>query len=271
MDSHLSVIARTRLEKAAHDNGFDRPLGLDGPWLVYDSSHARGRLWLTEWAGFSPIAAFSHPGVVGALTDHGVAVSHPAPPDAVGARSVSDYDQLHALLRRAMLLARTLPDALWETFAAKTAHLPQTTEAERLVVQRVGQDLFRGGLLDLWGGRCAISGLAVPALLRASHAKAWKDCATDRERLDAHNGLLLAAHLDAAYDVGLITVEDDGTVVVSDALDADARAILGLDPPRRVRGLVVGHRPYLAWHRERVFEQPSRRAEPRSGGDPEAL
>lgn len=255
MSLALSAIARTRLDKAAHDNGFDRPGGADGAWLVYDSSHAPGRLWLTEWAGSRPIAAFSHPGVVGALTDLGVAVSHPVPPDAVGARSVPDYAQLHALLGRAMRLARSLPDALWATYAAKTAHLPQTTEAERLVVQRVGQDLFRGGLLDLWGGRCAISGLAVPALLRASHAKPWKDCATDQERLDAHNGLLLAAHLDAAFDAGLITVADDGAVRVSGALDDTARTVLGLDQPRRVRGLVAGHRPYLAWHRERVFER----------------
>ncbi|MBL8617081.1 MAG: HNH endonuclease [Deltaproteobacteria bacterium] len=254
MSAPLPLIARTRLEKAAHDNGFDRPAGEDGAWLIFDSSHAPGRLWLTVWAGAHPVAAFSHPGVARALTDHGVAVTHPVPAEAVGARSVTGYDQLHALLRRAALLARTLPDALWERYEAQTAALPKTTEAERLVVQRVGQDVFRQGLLDLWGGRCALSGLAVPALLRASHAKPWKDCANDQERLDAHNGLLLAAHLDAAFDAGLITVEDDGRVVVSAKLDGEARGILGLAGPARVRGLAAGHRVYLAWHRERVFE-----------------
>jgi putative restriction endonuclease len=253
MSAPLPLIARTRLEKAAHDNGFDRALGAEGQWLVFESSHARGRLWMTEWAGSHPIAAFSHPGVVHALADHGVAASHPMPAEAAGARSVNGYDQLHALLRRAMSLSRTLPDALWERFGEQIATMPQTTEAERLAVQRVGQNVFRQGLLDLWGNRCAISGLAVPALLRASHAKPWKDCATDRERLDAHNGLLLAAHLDAAFDSGLITLEDDGRVIVSAKLDEAARGILGLGGPARVRGLAVGHRVYLAWHRERVF------------------
>ena len=249
----LTPIARARLEKAAHDNGFDLPLDVEGVWLRFDSSHARCRLWLTVWADARPIAAFSHTGVMSALHDHGVAVTSPAPPEAVGARSVETFDALHALLRRAMLLARTLPDALWETFARTTAGMPRTTEAERLVVQRVGQDVFRGGLLDLWGGRCAICGLAVPALLRASHAKPWKDCGSDQERLDVHNGLLLAAHLDAAFDAGLIAVREDGAVVVAAALDMETREVLGLDRPRRVRGLVASHRPYLTWHRERVF------------------
>jgi len=49
--------------------------------------------------------------------------------------------------------------------------LPKITKAESHGVQRVGQDPFRQGLLDFWEGRCAITGLAVPELLRASHIK----------------------------------------------------------------------------------------------------
>jgi hypothetical protein len=45
---------------------------------------------------------------------------------------------------------------------------------------------------------------------------------------------------------------------VSDALDADALAILGLDQPLSVRGLADGHRGYLPWHRERLFQAHSR-------------
>jgi putative restriction endonuclease len=253
----LPSSARTRLEKAATDNGFDLDHGLVGPWLHFESSHAPCTLWLTVWGGTTLLAALSHPGVLRSLSSVGVAITHPLPPGAVGGRSVADFAELHSLLRRALLLAQTLPDALYDAFATSTANLPHSTEAERLVVERVGQDLYRGGLLDLWEGRCAISGLAVPRLLRASHARPWKDCETDRERLDVYNGLLLAAHLDAAFDVGLITVEDDGRVVVSAALDDHALGVLGLDRPRRVRGLTEGHRPYLAWHRERVFESTS--------------
>ncbi len=255
MTDSFPIITRTRLEKAAADNGFDIEQGMAGIWLCFASSHARSTLWLTAGSGAAIVVAFSHPGVVAALDDYGSTVTTPLPERACGARGVEDFNQLHALLRRAMLLARTLPNALWETFSTNTAHLPRTTEAERLVVQRVGQSLFRDGLLELWSHQCVISGLAVPVLLRASHAKPWKDCATDQERLDAHNGLLLAAHLDAAFDAGLFTVEDGGRVVVSEALDAHTRAVLGLERPQVVNGLVEGHRPYLAWHRERVFER----------------
>jgi hypothetical protein len=38
-------------------------------------------------------------------------------------------------------------------FRAKTAGLPRTTEAECLVIQRIGQDVFRDTLMDYWAGR----------------------------------------------------------------------------------------------------------------------
>jgi putative restriction endonuclease len=249
----LSGITRTRLEKAANDNGFDVEHGPVGEWLCFGSSHASITVWLTSWSDAMLIAAVSHPGVAAAWVG-GVPIAGPLPLGAVAGRTVDDFAKLHPLLRRAWSLARSLPNALWQTWVAETADLPRTTEAERLVVQRVGQALYRQGLMELWDGRCAVTGLAVPALLRASHAKPWKDCERDEERLDVYNGLLLAAHLDAAFDVGLITVAVDGEVLVSGELDTVARGVLGLDAPRRVKRLGVGNQPYLGWHRERVFK-----------------
>ncbi|SRR5258708_25193492 len=60
--------------------------------------------------------------------------------------------QLHAALDRAYKLAVSLPDVPLARFHAKTAGLPRTTEAERLVIQRIGQDVFRDTLMDYWGG-----------------------------------------------------------------------------------------------------------------------
>nr|MBP6834701.1 HNH endonuclease [Deltaproteobacteria bacterium] len=129
----------------------------------------------------------------------------------------------------------------------------RSTEAERLVVQRVGQDLFRAGLLDYWEGRCAVTGLGVRELLRASHIKPWAECETDAERLDVFNGFLLEARIDAVFDQGFVTVADDGRVVVAAELGTDARELLGLNDGRRVAWLDEQHRTYLAWHRARVF------------------
>jgi predicted restriction endonuclease len=90
-------------------------------------------------------------------------------------------------------------------------------------------------------------------LLRASHIKPWADCDTNAERLDVYNGILLAPHLDAAFDNGLVTFDDNGVLVVSDVLDSEARTALGLDTPLRMKQIAKGHRLYLHWHRERVF------------------
>ena len=173
----------------------------------------------------------------------------------MAALTVADMPGYTGLLRRAFQLSRTLPDELLHAFEKKVATLPKTTEAERLVVQRVGQDIFRAGLIDYWEGRCAITGLAIPELLRASHIKPWADCAADAERLDVFNGLLLAPHLDAAFDKGFITVADDGAVILSPALSDEALAILGLNQPLRLSALADGHRTYLPWHRQYVFRR----------------
>ena len=44
--------------------------------------------------------------------------------------------------------------------------------------------------------------------------KPWAICETDADRLDVHNGLLLAAHLDAAFDGGLISFTDEGAILL---------------------------------------------------------
>src|SRR3546814_13485331 len=131
--------------------------------------------------------------------------------------------------------------------------MPRTTEGERLVVQGVGQDVFRDALMDYWGGRCAVTGLAIPELLRASHIKPWADCATDAERLDVFNGLLLAPNLDAAFDRGFVTVADDCAVLASTALYAQSGALLGIAPAMPGARLSPRSRHYLGWHRRPLF------------------
>jgi len=254
----LSPILVSRLEKAATDNGFDQMLEPEGTWLVFASTQCPLRVWLGVFGDAAPdsvmlLAAFSQQNVVRALGEYDTSLATPMPKGAFGGCAVSDVPALHRLLRRAFQLSKALPNELLCTFQKQVAALPKATEAERLVVQRVGQSLFRDGLLDFWEGHCAVTGLAVPALLRASHIKPWADCETDAERLDVYNGILLAPHLDAVFDRGFITVADDAAIVVSDALDAESRAILRIDQPLRVRGLSDGHRAYLPWHRSRVF------------------
>jgi len=255
----LNPVNTTRLEKAATDNGFDLERGRDGDWLIFGSSHASLQIWLTAPGESLFLVALSRPDVFDALVNMGVPFTNPIPMGAAAALSASDLPSLHRLVRRAFQLARALPDEPLKVFLDRTASLPRTTEAERLVVQRVGQEVFRDRLLDYWEGRCAVTGLAVPELLRASHIKPWADCESDAERLDVFNGLLLAPHLDAAFDKGLLTVADDGTILLSCSFDNEARSLLGIHETMRVISLTEGHRRYLWWHRERVFRKDAQR------------
>jgi len=169
-----------------------------------------------------------------------------------GGFETAGVDGLEALLYRAWLLSRTLPNALVNRFDQALIAI-SATEREATVKQRVGQRLFREGLLALWDSRCAITGLDAPELLRASHAKPWAD-SSDTERLDVFNGLLLAAHWDAAFDSGLITVSASGKIVSSVTLTSATQEVLGFSDSLQIR-LQPQHESYLAWHRERVFRK----------------
>ena len=195
--------------------------------------------------------------VVHTLTSDGEKVIEPSELPAgglliTGAFKVLETTKLEAFLKRSWLLSRSLPNALIGRFEKALSEV-SATEREATVRQRVGQNLFREGLLALWGGRCAITGLDAPELLRASHAKPWAD-SSDIERLDVFNGLLLAAHWDAAFDSGLITISTSGHVVPSAALSDSTIEVLRLTEDFCIR-LQPQHEPYLSWHRERVFKQ----------------
>jgi len=146
--------------------------------------------------------------------------------------------------------AMSHPDAPLTRFRAETARLPQNTEAERLVVKRIGQDIFRDAQMDYWGGRCPLTGIAEPELLRASHIVPWAEC-RDEQRLDVNNGLLLSALWDAAFDKGLVSFTDNGVPLLSPRLTQIARTTLGADGTPQITGLCPQHRANLALHRAR--------------------
>jgi hypothetical protein len=118
------------------------------------------------------------------------------------------------------------------------------------VIQRIGQGVFRAALMDYWDSRCPLTGITDPAPLRASHIIPWSDCG-DEQRLDVHNGLLLSALWDAAFDQGLVSFADDGTPLIGPRLSEAARKTLGVDAALPLRGLRASHRANLAVHRSR--------------------
>jgi hypothetical protein len=246
LESPQSFVVREECQKAASQNGFRRLLGEEAGWAAFGSTTAKGAIYLAAEGPSGPwCLALDHLGVIKEL-------SLPAADIAGPGRARFAFDTLGALynvLRRVYELGVSLPDAPLKEFEAKVANLPRTTEAERLVVQRIGQDIFRDRLMDYWQGRCPLTGISDPALLRASHIIPWADCESDAERLDVHNGLLLSALWDAAFDRALVTFDDQGRPEFSRLLSEQARGELRWYAPIT---LTDEHRRRLARHSERV-------------------
>ena len=245
-------VVRQEAKKAAWDNGYRLPKeAAAGGWLRFGSTTARGDIWIAgDTAAHAWLLSLDHTGVAAELAALPPA---PIPGPGIATYNLDGLTALHATLDRVYRLAVSLPDVPLDRFRSRIANMPRTTEAEQLVVRRVGQDVFRDALLDYWDECCAATGLAVPELLRASHIKPWTDCETDGERLDVFNGFLFAPNFDAAFDRGFITVNDDGALRFSPRLTAEARNQLGFEGTMRVIRLTGQHRTYLAWHRKHVF------------------
>ncbi|MER2508273.1 MAG: HNH endonuclease signature motif containing protein [Amaricoccus sp.] len=246
LESPQSFVVHEECKKAASQNGFRRILGEEAGWAAFGSTTSHGTIHL---AASGPqgrwFLALDHPGVIQEQNLPEASVSGPGQArfafDTLGA--------LYAALHRVYELGVSLPDAPLLEFERRITGLPRTTEAERLVVQRIGQDIFRDRLMDYWQGRCPLTGISDPALLRASHIIPWSECESDAERLDVHNGLLLSALWDAAFDCALVTLDDQGRPELSSGLSEQARAELRWRFPV---ALTDEHRRRLARHRERA-------------------
>ena len=124
---------------------------------------------------------------------------------------------------------------------------------------RVGQDFFRAAVLSAYSGQCCITGLSVPRLLVASHIIPWR--VGKRNRVNPRNGLLLSALHDKAFDIGLITIDDDMTVRVS-RKHAVRNDMFFSSSIEEYHGqpihLPTKFRPageFLSYHREHVFQE----------------
>jgi len=248
-------LEQTRVAKAAADAGFDLTPELQGRWTIFRSTA------FPAWAG----VAVREPGIYSlGLTDaavgqrlgdeSGFASTSELGPWAARFDGVEGYRRLHGVLLRVASISRVLHQQGLREFIANTQTPPNSTEAVREVIQRVGQDIFRRTLIEYWGGRCAVTGLDVVGLLRASHIKPWADCENDAERLDVFNGLLLAPHLDALFDKGWVTFSDEGQLLRSSQLSDRQWELLGIEGVElRACALADEHRAYLQWHRSKVF------------------
>lgn len=237
-------LIETEATRAAHRMGWRIPGVVQGAWLAFTSHTITGTLYLAS-------AHVDGPWIV-ALSD---ATQLPVPPSDIAGPGavrliVATLGQLHTTLDLIYHQALS-PPSLLQSFQTATATLPRETEAGRMRVERIGQDLFRARLLQVWNHTCPLTGITDAALLRASHIIPWAACDSDAERLNPDNGLLLSALWDAAFDRGLVTFTDEGAPLFHETLSSSARAQLVQIAPLT---LSAAQKTRMDFHRKNIFD-----------------
>jgi len=254
----MNPLQRALIEKAGHDNGFENVLPSGGLGVNLGSARHPAKVTVTA----------SEDGFWGSIQSGsatlGQELARTFPVSDVSAQGfvLATEAVLARWLRRAAALSQALPNQavvafeaqLQQELAAMPTEAARNTEVERMVRQRVGQQAYRQAMLDYWGGACAVTGLALPQALRASHAKPWAECASDTERLDVFNGFLLSANLDVLFDSFLLSFSEAGELLVSKTISPSDQHKLGLAAGMRLRWMSVQHGPYLGFHRQRFLQ-----------------
>jgi putative restriction endonuclease len=126
----------------------------------------------------------------------------------------------------------------------------------RLQPQRLGQQAFKGVVLDAYRHRCAITGAKIRPVLQAAHILPLPNGGV--HRLD--NGLLLRSDVHIMFDRGYLSVDPKHRLLVSPRLREDfgngeefySRHGQPIAVPERAPDRP--HREFLEWHVDTVFK-----------------
>lgn len=123
----------------------------------------------------------------------------------------------------------------------------------------IAQRLFRGNLLRLWQGACAVTQVQEPRVLISSHIKPW--AASDlTEKVDHYNGLLLVPNLDSLFNEGLISFNAKGRVLISPDWRHDDQRRMHVTRDLELRSVHCETLTYLEYHRDVIFKSKANRA-----------
>ncbi|CAA0078279.1 Uncharacterised protein [Zhongshania aliphaticivorans] len=248
----MDALTRTLIEKSGHDFGFEYTVAETSTALTLGSArHPLQAQVMVVHSKYQTQFVNAKPDLISelrrdfAMTDQMIVCSA--------------IDQLSVVFSRAAALAHSLPRQAENDFEfallTELKKFPdeiKNTEVERLVRQRVGQDIYRKAMLDYWGEACAVTGVAMPDILRASHSLPWAECQSDAQRLDVFNGVLLTANLDVLFDRFLISFDRAGVIVISSVISELDRESLGLNDKLQLRWITERHEIYLQSHRARL-------------------
>lgn len=132
------------------------------------------------------------------------------------------------------------------------------TEKEVRFKRRIGQDIFRAILLEIYSYKCCVTGIDIPDVLRASHIIPWSE--NKATRLNPENGLCLSATYDAAFDKHLISFDENYKLILSPFLkeeyssDAFKKYFLNLEGKKiELPSKYIPSQQFLEKHREKLI------------------
>lgn len=125
-------------------------------------------------------------------------------------------------------------------------------EKAALVKVRVNQGIFRDKLLKKYL-KCCLCGVSEMAFLTASHIKPWAE-SDSIEKLDMENGLLLCPNHDKLFDGGWISFDDDGNIMISNALQQNDKIFMNVRGDMKIT-LSEKNRQYMKYHRENIYKK----------------
>ena len=131
---------------------------------------------------------------------------------------------------------------------------PNKTERKGLVTSRVGQGAYRKRIIHRWEYKCAVTRFDQLDVLIASHIVPWSQ-SNDNERLDIDNGLLLSPTYDALFDKHFISFEDNGKIILSEAIEFKAYEKIGVNGKEKINNLSPYNLKYLDRHRAHFNER----------------
>lgn len=143
-----------------------------------------------------------------------------------------------------------IDDSISEIQQIKNDKTLTILEKESIILSRIGQGKFRKELIKLWKS-CVISQFEDTRFLIASHIKPWKK-STNQEKIDKHNGLLLLPTYDKLFDLGFISFDDNGTILISKSLKNFDK--LGIDS-NIIIDIKNDNKKYFKYHREEILKK----------------
>ena len=97
-----------------------------------------------------------------------------------------------------------------------------------------------------------VTGTTDKRFLIASHIKPWR-VSNNAEKLDGHNGFLMAPHIDKLFDGGWISFSDHGDVLVTNREVTILSMQWSTNLSINIGSLSSKQKEYLAYHREHIY------------------